>query len=169
MDAYYCTETICLILSSLGLSFFVCFFFCVCVQVLTIILPTRHAWMSVLNVAQSPLERLKSPEPLLWGWPLIHWHKHVGWTELGRSEVTMDLSRNSQVLLPGSLKVALGKMWQVCFFLELSHVNLRSLGWPDTFLSAEDDCLQREGVKPACRGRQWCEGFLPLSPPKAWL
>lgn len=65
MDAYYCTETICLILSSLGLSFFVCFFFCVCVQVLTIILPTRHAWMSVLNVAQSPLERLKSPEPLL--------------------------------------------------------------------------------------------------------
>ena len=48
MDAYYCTETVCLILSSLGLSF-LCFF----VQVLTIILPTRRAWMSVLNVAQS--------------------------------------------------------------------------------------------------------------------
>ena len=48
MDAYYCTETVCLILSSLGLSF-LCFF----VQVLTIILPTRHAWMSVLNVPQS--------------------------------------------------------------------------------------------------------------------
>lgn len=163
MGVSYCIETVCLILSSLRLNL------CVC-AVLTIIsrtlgMPGCQCWVWL----RVPLERLKSAEPLHCGLPLIHWHKHVGWTELGRSEVNTDLSGNSQVLLSESLKVALGKTWQVGFFLELSHVNLRSLGWPHTFLSAEEDCLQRGRVKPACRARQWCEGFLPLSPPKGRL